>query len=137
MRNIIELSNTDEIELAANQIATFDKILFKSSGCGITKHGNAPVSINGTGAYRITFHGNVGSSSTGNAILAISVNGTALPETSMAQTIKAATDVRNVTASTIIGKFCKNEGAVTIGIQNIGTIAAVIDNDSVLTIEEV
>lgn len=130
---MMELSNTIAQTLAVNDEVIFDRILFKSGCCSITKHGNGPVRINKVGPYRVEFHGNIEGTA---ATLAIVSDGAILPETTMVVTSPVDVSL-NVSAATIVGKFCKCEGSTTIAVRNIGETEVVLDPNAVLIIEEV
>lgn len=138
MRNILEISNTNAVEIAPGGTATFDKVLFKSGCCGITKHGNLPASVNGNGAYKLSFHGNITGEAGTYVELALAVNGVDLPETLMtASSSSLAGRYINVSAGTMIGKKCRCEGSVTISLKNVGDNAVTIAPNAVLIVEEV
>lgn len=130
---MMELTNTTTQTLAVNDDVIFDRILFKTGCCNITKHGNGPVRINKVGLYRVEFHGNIQGTA---ATLAIVSDGAVLPETMMI--ITSPVDVSlNVSAATRVGKMCKCEGSTTISVRNIGDDQVIVDPNAVLIIEEV
>lgn len=130
------LSNSVGQTIAPNGEVIFDRILFKASCCNVTKHGNGPVRINARGPYRVEFHGNVEVAAGDETILAITNDGAILPETTM--DVAAPAEVTaNISAATIVGKFCKCEGSTTIAVRNIGTDDVTLSPNAVLIVEEV
>ena len=120
----------------AQTIQPGDSVLFNTavqrSGCDtFYQGGTGPLHIK-CGVYEIEFTGNVGGAPGTQPNLAITIDGTILPETTMTVTTAIDTDVFNVHASTR-RKNCFS-GAV-IGVKNTGITPVVLQANPALVVE--
>lgn len=106
---MIVVSNTTAQTLNPGQSITFDNIVWLSPKCGprneFFRSGTSAVRT-APGVYEVSFSGNIGGTVAATPVqLAIAVDGSALPTTTMVQTPPsiAAGDYFNVHADTIVG----------------------------------
>ena len=134
---MIELSNTNAQVLAAGQSVIFDMVLLHT-GCGECHRQNSG-SINlaqKNAIYEVSYNANIGSTATGDAQLAITLDTAPLPETTGKVVTAAAGDLQNVSASTYIKTCCCN-GANTILLTNTGTTEINVDASGRLSVKRV
>lgn len=118
---MIELSNSTAVTIPAGGMVTFDKVLLRS-GCRECFNSMVPTSVKlrGKGIYDIEFHGNITSTTAGDAlILAVAVGGSPLVQTTMNATPAAAGDLVNVSAGTYLRNCCCDLDRISV--MNIGT----------------
>lgn len=113
---MIVLSNEEAQTVQPGDDVVFNRVV-QRSGCDTLWQGAGPLHIK-CGLYRFAFNGNVGGDSATQPNLAIAVDGSALPETTMTATVDVSTDVFNVGAETI-RKNCFGGAAITV--KNTGT----------------
>lgn len=105
---MIELSNSAEVTVAPGAAVPFDRVLL-NSGCRECFNRMVPTSVKlrGKGIYDIEFHGNVTSTTAGDAlVLSVAVGGSPLVQTTMNATPAAAGTLVNVSAGTYLRNCC-------------------------------
>ena len=112
---MIVLSNSVAQTLGPGQSATFDTI--------ISHTGNAECFRNNSGAVRLRFRSaiygvscgaNIGATETGEAQLAVCLDGAPLLETTMISQTAAAGDLNSVSRETSVNTCCCDGGAITV-----------------------
>lgn len=112
-------SNAAAQTIQPGAAATFDVVRLHT-GCGeFHRTGSGPVRLR-AGPYTFGFTGNVGGAAGTQPNLTIAADGDPLPETTMAETVALATDVRDVHAST---KFRNRFGGSTVTVVDTGSTA--------------
>lgn len=113
---MIELSNTTAQTIPVGGSVTFDKVLLKS-GCDVCYNAMVPTSVKlrSKNIYDIEFHGNITSTTAGDALqLAIAVGGSPLVQTAMNATPAAVGDLVNVSAGTYLRNCCCDLDRVSV-----------------------
>ena len=134
---MIELSNTNAQVLAAGQSVIFDTVLLHT-GCGECHRPNSG-SVNLTrknAIYEISYNANIGNTTTGDAQLAITLDGSPLSETTGKVVTATAGDLRNVSASTFIQTCCCNT-ANSILLTNTGITEINVDISPRLSVKRI
>lgn len=134
---MIELSNTNAQVLAAGQSVIFNTVLLHT-GCGECHRPNSG-SVNlaqKNAIYEVSYNANIGSTTTGDAQLAITLDNSPLPETTGKVVTEAAGDLQNISASTFIQTCCCN-AANSILLTNTGTTEINVDSFSRLSIKRI
>lgn len=120
---MIELSNTAAQTIPAGGTVTFDKVLAKSCRCNdVCYNPMVPTSVGlrSKTVYDIEFHGNITSTTAGDAlILAVALGDSPIPQTTMNATPAAAGDLVNVSAGTYLRSCGCSLGRISV--RNIGT----------------
>lgn len=115
---MIVLSNTTAQTVQPGQAVLFDRVAFRGCCCDRRafghREGTGSVRLRENGQYKIEFHGNIGGAAATQPNLAIAIDGSALPETTMTATITAATDVFNVSAGTGVHRRCGESDVITV-----------------------
>lgn len=135
---MIELSNTNAQVLAAGQSVIFDTVLLHT-GCGECHRPNSgAVNLAQKKAiYEISFNANIGATTAGDdAQLAITLDGSPLPETTAKVVTTTAGDLQNISASTFVQTCCCN-AANTILLTNTGTTTINFDVSGRLSIKRI
>ena len=78
------------------------------------------------GLYRVSFNGNFSSTETGNVSFEIEQDGEGIPGSVITNTIAAATDIYNGSATVEVRVCCPC--CATLTVRNIGTVPATVDN---------
>lgn len=126
---MIILTNTVSQELAPGQSLTFDTEVLHTGCAECRRIGSGAVALRMQKAiYDIDFGANIGSTTVGNAQLAIEVNGSPILGTTMISATGAVGDVNRVSSRTAIQTCCC--GPETITIVNTGTTTVVVENSS-------
>ena len=134
---MINLSNDDDLTLAAGQSITFDLVPLKTGRCEYHRAGSAVVSLNGCGnIFEIDFSANIGATAPGVAQLSIMLDGEALVEGTMISTTAAAGDLNNVAKP---GIRVRNVNCTSsrVSVQNTGTTEITVGKGSLLSIKRV
>ena len=136
---MIEVSNTAAVVLAVGQALTFNNVIWKS-GCAETFRNSGSAVRVGAGVYDLSFSGNVTNAAAATAVqLALAVDGSILPETTMISTPSAINAHNNVSASTIIGNqstCCNaNPGSLSVTVVNTGTTDVTIAPNARLSVK--
>lgn len=133
---MIELSNTTAQTLEAGQSLTFNTTILKS-GCAEAVRANAGIITLRAqcGIYEVHFAANVTSTAAGPVQLAITLDGTPLPETTMISTVTTAGDLNNVATATLIRMDCTCIGRVSV--ENTGTGPITIGANPALFVKRV
>lgn len=126
---MIILTNTASQELAPGQSLTFDAEILHTGCAECHRAGSGAVTLRQQQAiYDIHFSANIGATAPGVAQLAIVVNGSPLPETTMISTTAAAGNVNNVAKDTALRTCCC--GPETCTIVNTGDTTVVVENST-------
>lgn len=139
---MIVLSNSQSQSIAAGGTVTFDTTVLhtgcRPDGCGgaeYHRNGSGTVQLR-PGIYEVSFNGNVTSATAGTSVqLAIAIDGTPLPETTMIQTVGTANAFENVAASTYVRVCCGTNAAISV--ENTGTSLLTLAPNSALSIRRV
>ena len=139
---MIVVSNTAAVVLTPGQALTFNDVIWKS-GCAETfRNAGSTVRV-GEGVFELGFNGNVTNADAATAVqLALAIDGSVLPETTMISTPNAINTFNNVAAGTIIGNrgncCCNsNPGNVSITVVNTGTTNVTVAPNSKLSVKRV
>lgn len=120
---MIELSNSVAQTIAPGGVVTFDRVLAKSCRCNdVCYNSMVPTSVGlrGKALYDIEFHGNITSTTAGDAlILAVALGDAPIPQTTMNATPAAIGDLVNVSAGTYLRSCGCSLGRISV--RNIGT----------------
>ena len=127
---MIVLSNATAQTIQPGEDAVFTTFV-QRSGCDVFWQGSGPLHLR-CGLYELQFTGNLGGAAATQPNLTITVDGVALPETTMTVTTTADTDVFNVSASTL-RRNCF-AGAV-VSVRNTGTTAVTLAANPALVVE--
>ena len=128
---MIVLSNSAAQTIQPGESAVFTTVV-QRSGCDTFWQGGAgPLHIK-PGLYEIQFTGNVGGEAGTQPNLAVTVDGTTLPETTMTVTTTLSTDVFNVHASTL-RRNCF--GGSVVAVRNTGTTSVTLAANPALVVE--
>ena len=128
---MIVLSNQTAQTIQPGESVLFNEIVQRSGCDTFWQGGTGPLHIK-CGIYGVEFTGNVGGAPGTQPNLAITVDGTVLPETTMTVTTAVDTDVYNIHASTR-RKNCF--GGSIVGVKNIGTTPVVLQANPALVVE--
>lgn len=122
------VTNTTAETIATGQSITFDRILLKTGEgeCCRSNVTRVPsVKMKKCGNYKLEFSGNIAGVSADQIQLAIAVDGTILPETTMIVTPAAADEYFNVHTSTVVSNDCATTSVTVVNTGLIGiTVAA-------------
>lgn len=139
-----EVSNSAVQTIPVGGSVTFDVTIFPQGGfakcpcAGSSYHrqGSSAITLRGKGCpalFEVHFNGNITSADAATAVqLAIAVNGSALPETLMQQTIATANAYANVSAHTFVG-VCPGE-TLSLTVVNNGANPVIVNADSAFTV---
>ena len=138
---MIVVSNNAAVVLTPGQAMTFNNLVWKS-GCAETFRNAGSAVRLATGVFELSFNGNVTNADAATAVqLALAVDGSILPETTMISTPNAINALNNVSAETVIGNRpnCCNQdpGNVSVTLVNSGTTNVTIAPNSKLSIKRV
>lgn len=126
---MVELTNTIPQTLLPGESITFDRTVL-ASGCGKSEcrdtYSLSATQLKANGIYDVQFDASVSATAVAAAILAIQVNGTTLPETTMTTSIGTANYVYNVATHRYIRKLCGECANITV--TNIGVDPIVVMN---------
>lgn len=126
---MIILTNNASQELAPGQSLTFDTEILHTGCAECHRVGSGAVTLRQQQAiYDVHFSANIGATAPGVAQLAIFINGSPLPSTTMISTTAAAGDVNNVAKDTGIRTCCC--GPETCTIVNTGDTTVVVENST-------
>lgn len=126
---MIILTNNASQELAPGQSLTFDTEILHTGCAECHRVGSGAVTLRQQQAiYDVHFSANIGATAPGVAQLAIFINGSPLPSTTMISTTSAAGDVNNVAKDTGIRTCCC--GPETCTIVNTGDTTVVVENST-------
>lgn len=129
------LSNTTEQTLTPNQTTTFNAVV-QHQGCGMSHRANSGlVSIRKPGLYLVSFSGNVTGTAAGTVQLSVALDGEALAETTMTNSIATAGDPENVSGLTLVRVNCNC--CVQLSVKNTGTTDVVINANPAFVVTEV
>lgn len=119
------LSNTAAQILQPGQTITFNNIISHTGCAECFRNNTGAVGLRARGIYEVSFHGNITSTATGEAQLAIALGSSPLLETTMTESIATAGNIANVGAETLINNCC---GAFdgTLTVTNTGTIPVTV-----------
>lgn len=134
---MIVLSNSIAQVLAPGQSATFDTVVLHT-GCAECHRKNTG-SVNlvaSNGIYDVEFCGNIGATDEGAAQLAITLDGSALLETTMISQTTAGGDLNNVNGRTFVRTCCCMNGEA-ITVTNTGTTTVNIGANPNLSVKRV
>ena len=139
---MIVVSNNAAVVLTPGQALTFNNVIWKS-GCAETfRNAGSSVRVS-EGVFEISFNGNVTNADAATAVqLALAIDGSILPETTMISTPNAINALNNVAASTTIGNrggcCCNaNPGSVSVSVVNTGTTNVTVAPNSKLSVKRV
>lgn len=123
---MIELSNTTAQTINAGQSLTFDTVILRTNSCAEAHRTNSgAITLRCAPAiYEVHFNANISGTAAGPVQLAIALDGEALPETTMINTIGTAGDLENASATTLVRTTCGCCGRVTV--MNTGTEPVVV-----------
>lgn len=139
---MIVVSNTAAVVLTPGQALTFNDVVWKSGCAEMFRNAGSSVRA-GEGVYEISFNGNVTNADAATAVqLALAIDGSVLPETTMISTPNTINALNNVSASTIIGNrgncCCNsNPGSVSVTVVNSGTTNVTVAPNSKLSVKRV
>ena len=137
---MIIVSNTAQVVLTPGQSLTFNNVIWKSGCAEAFRNSSSFVRI-GKGIYELSFNGNITNAAAATAVqIAIAVDGSALPETTMTSTPSAINALNNVSADTIIGNqpvCCQPSSSVTITVVNTGTTDVTIAPNAKLSVKRI
>lgn len=136
---MIVVSNTAAVVLTPGQAMTFDNVIWKSGCSESFRNAGSAVRV-AEGVYDLSFNGNVTNADAATAVqLALAVDGSILPETTMISTPSAINALNNVAASTIIGNRANccdpNPGRVSVTVVNSGTTNVTIAPNANLSVK--
>lgn len=136
---MIVVSNTAAVVLTPGQALTFNNLVWKSGCAESFRSGGSSVRV-GEGVYDLSFNGNVTNADAATAVqLALAVDGSVLPETTMISTPSAINAVNNVAASTVIGNrgnCCSpNPGKLSVTVVNTGTTNVTVGPNANLSVK--
>lgn len=136
---MIVVSNTAAVVLTPGQAMTFNNIIWKSGCAESFRNAGSSVRV-GEGVFELSFNGNVTNADAATAVqLALAVDGSVLPETTMISTPSAINALNNVAASTVIGNrgnCCNpNPGNVSITVVNNGTTNVTVAPNANLSVK--
>ena len=136
---MIVVSNTAAVVLTPGQAMTFNNIIWKSGCAESFRNAGSSVRV-GEGVFELSFNGNVTNADAATAVrLALAVDGSVLPETTMISTPSAINALNNVEASTVIGNrgnCCNpNPGNVSITVVNTGTTNVTVAPNANLSVK--
>ncbi len=124
---MIILTNNASLVLNPGQSLTFDTKILHTGCAECFRIGCGAVILRMEWAiYEVNFSADIGATAEGTAQIAIAVNGSALPETTMTSTTAAAGDLNNVAKITAVQTCCC--GPETITIVNTGETSINIAN---------
>lgn len=138
---MIIVSNSAPVVLTPGQALTFNTITWKS-GCAESFRLSGSAVRAARGVYDLSFSGNITNASAAAAVqLALAVDGSVLPETTMISTPSAINALNNVATSTVIGNqgnCCNNNpGSVSITVVNNGTTDVTVGANAKLTVKRI
>ena len=123
---MIVLTNDTSITLGPGQSATFNLVVLHTGCAECHRAGTGAVILRMQKAiYDAYFKANIGATAPGVAQLAMFINGSPMPETTMVSTTAAAGDVNNVSCGTRIKTCCC--GPETLTIVNTGETTVVVE----------
>lgn len=133
---MINLSNTTEQTLAADQSITFDLVPLHTGRCERHRDGSSIVTLGMNGAiYEIDFSANIGGTAAGAVQLSVMLDGEPLREGTMISTTAAAGDLNNVAKPGIKIRNCDCCGRISV--QNTGTTELTVGVGSLLSIKRI
>lgn len=125
------------IALAPQTVAVGANVIWENTACHsnscaiIHRDESGIITLNGKGKYRITFGANVSSATAATtSVLAISIDGEAIPYTAMASISDAANDIGNIGRVILLDVPCYC--CAKVGIRNIGAQAAIIEDANII-----
>lgn len=123
---MIILTNNASLELAPGQSLTFNTDILHTGCAECHRTGSGAVTLRMQQAiYDVFFKANIGATAPGAAQIAMFLNGSPMPETTMVSTTAAAGDVNNVACETAVRTCCC--GPETLTIVNNGETTVVIE----------
>lgn len=126
---MIILTNSVSQEVAPGQSLSFNTDILKTGCAECHRVGSGAVVLRQQQAiYELHFSANIGATSPGVAQLAIDINGSSMPETTIISQTAAAGDVNNVSIVDAVRTCCC--GPETITVVNTGETTVVIENPS-------
>jgi len=134
---MIVLTTSSAQVLAVGQALVFDTALLNTNKCNChnSRRNSGGVYAGKNGIYKVTFNGNITSTATGLAELQVEVNGVAMPETAMLETIATAANIANVGASTAIANCCGSSSTFTV--VNTGAIPVTVSAGACIIVEHI
>lgn len=129
---MIVVSNNVAQTIAPGRSAQLPIKIFQKNTCCCNKGSNSSVKLCQKGTYFVHFNGNVGGAAGTQANLSIAVSGEVRPETTMVESITAATNVFNVAAGTLIENCCCDMDRITV--VNTGTTDLILAANPALTV---
>lgn len=113
---MIELSNLTAQTIPAGGSVTFDRVLL-DSGCRECFNSMVPTSVKlrGRGIFDVEFHGNISSTTAGDAVqLSLAIGGAPMVQTTMNATPAAVGDLVNVSAGTYLRNCCSDLDRISV-----------------------
>ena len=105
---MIELSNSNAQVLAAGQSAIFNTVILHKGCTECYRKNSGTVSLTQSKTvYEVSFNCNIGATAEGDGQIAITLDGSPLPETTAIVTTATAGDLTNVSATTCLQTCCK------------------------------
>lgn len=130
---MIETYSTD-VTVSSGSLIPFN-IVANDKGCSTRKLGASMISLNSPGYYRIDCSASVVGSSAGDIEVALTRNGSVLPQTVHTVTAADTTSVNNLSFSTVVpvSNKCCCAGDVVISVINSGIEATFNNIDLLVT----
>lgn len=120
----VEISNLQTQTVEPNEEVVFDQTNYNTGISFSPRLDNLGVDIIAAGVYQITFTGNITTTQNGTMSLAISLNGTAIPQSEITQYV--STNAPQSVATTIVFKVVSPPA--DIGVINTGNLSFDITN---------
>lgn len=126
---MLELSNSNALTLNPNESVVFNLILLHTGCAECFRQNTGSVNLTQRNAvYEIGYNCNIGATEAGTAEVALTLNGSELPETLQQYVTVAAGDLQGVGASTFVQTCCCGNVAYEVKLTNVGTTTINLTN---------